>query len=180
MPPLIRLILTTILLGTLGCTTVIVRAPALSFRSTIPHEVLAALPTISVSGLGEELRAGTLFALLIVPVGSVLVEQPQQLIEDAVGRAFLTNPHRHEVSAVSIVIKNLSISVPDLLVTRRIVCSISGSARFPIGGQGDYLSVPITATHAEFRPLAFRPQVTDITAECFRKFARSVVASSEN
>jgi hypothetical protein len=168
----------SVLLFTLaGCISA--RIPLLRepIKNQIPPEVAHDLPPIAVRGVSPNQRVGTLFALLAIPVGSVVISHPEELLHDAITRAILTNRQAVSLPPLIIMIRSLTVSAFDLLLTRRISCTLSAVV-YPASHQPQEPSPPLQVTTelAQFRSLAFSPQVAAVSNECFATFGEEISA----
>lgn len=159
-----------------GCVTATISEPATPVRDAIPPELSAEYPTVVVEGQDTPQQVGSLFALLALPVGSIVVTKPRELIEDSVMRTIITTTKRRHIDGLRITDTNFQMTAYDLLVTRRIVCSITGTIEaFYTAGDPTIQTIPIEISLSRYRSLAFSPQITEVARECVREFANEAI-----
>lgn len=161
-----------------GCVTAHLSPPTVLVRDAIPSLIAGEFPSVTVHKVPPQKSSGSLFALLIVPVGSVVVSNPEIGIGDAITRAIVKNPPDHPINGVELAINSLDLSAYDLLITRRIVCSIDASIRIISAARKPIPHpLPVNISISRYRALAFTPQLERVGRECFEEFGKAIVRS---
>ncbi len=166
-----------LLLTLAGCISAQIPLLREPIKNQIPLEVANDLPPIAVRGISPNQRVGTLFALLVIPVGSVVISHPEETLHDAITRGILMHHQAASLPPLTIMIQNLSISAFDLLLSRRISCRLSAVV-YPDSYRSQEPSRPLLVTTelSRFRALAFSPQVAAVSNECFAAFGEEISA----
>lgn len=142
----------------------------------IPEAITHEYPTVTLDGVSAPHRAGSLFAFLTIPVGSIVIPNPKLLLKDSVIRALITAGAPPAIHDLTVDISDLSITAYDLLVTRRIACSVASTIRLSSDDAVfEVTDVSVTTSFAHYRSLAFSAQISEVARECMRQFGRDVV-----
>lgn len=138
---------------------------ALAAANRIPIELVVAAPH-------EEQRVGTQFALLALPLGSVYIPEPQQqlwrMAYDALAQAGYrpvpsgagTTPTRTQ--RLTVEQPEIRLSVYDYLVQRKIVCSLSVTARVTRDDGSEIFAERLGHTEGELSDFGFTPDVSRV------------------
>ena len=161
-----------------GCVTATVSPPKTLVRDSIPKVLASDYPTVAVHHVSGKHRAGTLYALLAIPVGSIVFLDPEIRLEDSVTRAIVKAPPLSSVQSIEISVNTVEMKAYDLLFTRQIRCSIEGAVRVTTTStKSPSSSFMVTESLTRYRTLAFSHQISQIGRECFEEFGTKVVSS---
>jgi hypothetical protein len=160
-----------------GCVTATISPPQTLVRDTIPIVLASDYPTVTVHDVSGKHRAGTLYALLVLPVGSIVFLDPKIGLEDSVTRAIVKAPPLG-VHSIEISLKSVEMTAYDLIFTRKIRCSIEGAVKVKTtSAKSPSRTIMISESVTRYRTLAFSPQIAQVGRECFEAFGTTVVSS---
>lgn len=159
-----------------GCVTATVTGPTTPITQVIPPELTNEYPTVVVEGVEPSQTVGSLFAFVVLPVGSIVVRDPAALIADSVTRAIIVAGNPVTGERLLVRVTNLQLTAYDLLVTRRIVCSIEGTIHVSYASElAEIQPLSVTTSLSRFQSLAFSRQMSDVGRECLDQFGREVM-----
>ena len=171
--PLLLLILSLILSG---CVTATIHPPQNLVRDTIPITLASDYPTVTVDHVSGKHRAGTLYALLLLPVGSIVFLDPKIGLEDSVTRAIVKASPLGPVQSIEISVNSIEMTAYDLIFTRQIRCSIEGAVQVKTrSAKSTGRPFMVSESVTRYRTLAFSPQIAQVGRECFEAFGTTVV-----
>ena len=130
-------------------------------------------------GLKDPYRAGTIFAGVLFPVGSITVTTPSLHLESALRHELLqkstqvVSTQKREATEISM--DRLSLTVWDLLITRKISCNLRVSLTRPENTDRARIQV-VDVQHSAYTPYAFRKELSFYLRECFDLLARTISA----
>jgi hypothetical protein len=160
-----------------GCVTATISPPQTLVRDTIPIALTSDYPTVTVHHVSGKHRAGTLYAFLVLPVGSIVFLDPKIGLEDSVTRAIVKAPPLG-LDSIEISVKSVEMTAYDLIFTRRIRCSIEGAVKvIRTSAKSPRQSFMVSESMTRYRKLAFSAQIAQVGRECFEAFGTSVVSS---
>ena len=158
--------------------TATVYPPRTLVRDVVPRVLASDYPTVAVHHVSGEHRAGTLYALLAIPVGSIVFIDPKIGLEDSVTRAIVKAPALSPVRSIEISVNMVEMKAYDLIFTRQIRCSIEASVRATTTtAKSPPSSYMVAAYLTRYRTLAFSAQISQVGRECFEEFGTAVVSA---
>jgi hypothetical protein len=128
-------------------------------------------------GLKDPYRAGTIFAGVLFPVGSITVTTPSLHLESALRHELLqkstqvASTQKREATEISM--DRLSLTVWDLLITRKISCTLRVSLTRPEHTDGARIQV-FDVQHSAYTPYALRKELSFYLRECFDLLAQTI------
>jgi hypothetical protein len=125
----------------------------------------------------DPLRAGTIFAGVVVPVGSITVVTPSLHLESSLRHQLLQESTQvvstQKMEAPEITIDSLSLTVWDLLITRKVSCDLATSIA-STGPHGETTTTGFTVHHSAYTIYAFKKELSFYLNECFDLLARRI------
>jgi len=126
----------------------------------------------------DPLRAGSVFAGVIVPVGAITVVTPSLHLESALRERLLQKSTQiistKRMEAPEIAIDNLSLTVWDLLITRKITCDLRSSIT-PPGTENKHHRRKFEVYYSTYSTYAFKKELSFHLRECFDLLARRII-----
>ena len=126
----------------------------------------------------DPLTVGTLFAGILIPVGSITVHSPSLHLESSLRHQLLQKGTQlistNKTEVPEIAMNTFSLTVWDLLITRRISCHLEVTVT---NAKDNSLILPqsFSIEHSGYATYAFEKELSFYLRECFDMLAKQVV-----